>query len=77
MIHTTVGIYLNGEWRVNGVHSDYLQKHIWYNKRHRPGRALFVDGECVHRGYFDEEEIKEQQERIKHIHVNKDTAPYQ
>lgn len=53
-VHTTVGLYFNGEFAVNGVHPNDLEDHIEYNKTHRPGRALIVDGKIIHRGYWPE-----------------------
>lgn len=44
-IHTTIGLYLNGDYVVNGVLDDHLANHIKYNINNRWGRALFVDGE--------------------------------
>lgn len=56
-IHTTIGIYANGERVVNGCPSDELADHITYNIKMRPGRALFLDGYCIHRGYLNREDI--------------------
>lgn len=75
-IHTTIGVYNNGDMKINGVTSKYLQTHIQYNKDTRPGRALFVDGKCVHSGYLDEARVKELEKQLKDIKVTKDTAPY-
>jgi len=49
-IHTTVGLYPSGDYKVNGVDSEDLQGHIDYNTATRFGRALFVDGKCVYKG---------------------------
>ena len=64
MIHTTIGLYPNGDFKINGVRPEDLKDHIEYNKQHRWGRALFVDGKCVHNGYLSDEEIKKFQDRI-------------
>ena len=56
MIHTTVGVYLNGDYKTNGVESENLESHINYNKVYRFGRALLVDGKVVHLGYYKESE---------------------
>lgn len=59
MIHTTIGLYRNGDYVVNGVKAEHLETHIHYNIRCRGGRALFVDGKCVHTGYMTQEECDE------------------
>ncbi|WCK57022.1 hypothetical protein PP175_27930 (plasmid) [Aneurinibacillus sp. Ricciae_BoGa-3] len=48
MNHVTIGVYSNGEYKVNVVQGNHLQDHIEYNQTMRPGRALFVDGKCIH-----------------------------
>lgn len=75
-IHTTIGLYLNGDYVVNGVLDDHITDHIKYNINNRWGRALFVDGECVYTGYLSEEECKEFIENHKHIKMDKVTIPY-
>lgn len=55
-IHTTIGLYRNGDYVVNGVNEEYLETHIRYNISCRGGRALFVDGKCVHTGYMTQDE---------------------
>lgn len=77
-VHITIGIYPNGDYKVNGVLPEHLQDHIEYNKIYRFGRALMVDGELVYGGvsedgYFDE--IIESKD-LKNIRVSKCTAPY-
>lgn len=47
MIHTTIGIYPDGSYKVNGVKSEDLDSHIAYNQKYRPGRALLVDGKII------------------------------
>lgn len=49
-IHTTVGLYPNGDYKVNGVEAEHFLGHLAYNRKFRPGRALFVDGICVLKG---------------------------
>lgn len=75
-IHTTVGAYKNGGYKVNGVPDLFLEDHIEYNKTWRFGRALFVDGKCVYRGYLTKEECDKVEEDIKDIKREEDTAPY-
>lgn len=65
MIHTTIGLYSNGTFKMNGVEPDHLQSHIEYNKTFRWGRSLFVDGKCVYKGYQSDEEVKAFEKRIK------------
>ena len=76
MIHTTVGVYNNDSQKTNGVKSEDLAGHIWYNLNLRPGRAFFVDGYCLNKGYLDDERIEKLKEELKLIKVDKCTAPY-
>lgn len=46
-LHTTIGVYPNGDSVVNGVLPEHLDEHVEYNRSHRPGRALVVDGVTV------------------------------
>ena len=77
-IHTTIGVYADGSYKTNGVKHEHLKVHIEYNKTMRFGRALFVDGKCVHNGYLNSTEVKEFEEKIKKENIKKDkcTAPY-
>lgn len=78
MIHHTRGVYNNGEWKDNGVTSEHLASHIWYNLTMRPGRAFFVDGFCLNDGYLGSERTKaiEKELQANPIKMAKDTAPY-
>lgn len=76
MIHTTIGVYLNGDYRVNGVKSENLENHIEYNKTLRFGRALLVDGKVIHTGYYKTKDIPVLEEKFKDFKMEKDTAPY-
>jgi hypothetical protein len=62
--HHTVGVYNNDEYKENCVPSGELEQHVQYNIDMRPGRALFVDGKCVHRGYLSEERCKAWEEKL-------------
>jgi len=44
----------------------------------RFGRALFVDGKCVHNGFLTDEKIKDFEDRIKNENLKQDvcTVPY-
>lgn len=76
MIHTTIGIYSNGDYKVNGVKSENLAAHIAYNVRNRFGRALVVDGVCIYEGYYEIKDREKLEEIAKDIKREKDTAPY-
>ncbi|MBU2923034.1 hypothetical protein KO504_16920 [Winogradskyella psychrotolerans] len=79
MIHTTIGLYANGSFKINGVLPEHLTDHIQYNLDMRPGRSFFVDGKCKNKGYHTDQEIKEFEERIKNdikFKAVKCTAPY-
>jgi hypothetical protein len=77
-IHTTIGVYNNGDIKTNGVSEEHLETHIQYNLDYRPGRAFFVNGECLNKGYLDDERIAEYTEMFKDPKwiVTKCTAPY-
>lgn len=77
-MHVTVGIYNNNEYKYNIVEDEDLEKHIEYNKTFRFGRALFVDGKCVHKGYLSDERIKEWEKRISEMEfdMSHPTIPY-
>ena len=64
---TTVGVYSNLSYVVNGVLPEHLEDHIDYNKVMRFGRALLVDGKVVHTGYFSESDIPMLEEKFGHI----------
>jgi hypothetical protein len=76
VIHTTVGVYPNKSFRVNGVPDAHLNEHVEYNLRLRPGRILVVDGFIVHRGYnaLTDEEILNIVATV--TRPTKDTQPY-
>ncbi len=80
-IHTTIGVYANSDYKINGVESKHLASHIEYNKILRWGRALFVDGKCIHQGYLTKEECDAWEVKIKDnldkYTILKDTAPYE
>lgn len=76
-IHTTIGLYSNGDYVVNGVHEDHLNDHIKYNTTFRGGRALFVDGACVYTGYMTENQCYEfAAKTAANIKLEECTAPY-
>lgn len=75
-IYTTVGVYLNGDYKTNGVTPENIESHIEYNKTWRFGRALLVDGKVVHTGYYNESDIPMLEEKFGKIKIEKDTQPY-
>lgn len=76
-IHLTVGVYNDDSYKTNGVSDEHLESHIDYNLRSRPGRALFVDGECLNEGYLSKERCDEWAKKIKSWPVpTRCTAPY-
>lgn len=77
-IHTTIGVYPDLSFKMNGVSEDLLEQHVQYNRENRPGRALFVDSKCVLKGGLSEEQIiiHEQLFKAEKYKMNKDTRPY-
>ena len=77
-IYTTIGIYSDGTYKVNGVSEEKLQEHIKYNQTYRFGRALLVDGQIVNLGYFQRETLEGliQEKSLNKIKVQKDSCPY-
>ncbi|MCK5607538.1 hypothetical protein KAR91_36985 [Candidatus Pacearchaeota archaeon] len=76
MIHTTVGVYSDGSYKANGVKSEALAYHIWYNINFRPGRVFIVDGHCLHRAGLSQAESDKIVKKFEHIEYKMDTAPY-
>lgn len=74
MNHVTIGVYSNGEYKINIVKPKHLKDHIEYNKDFRPGRMLFVDGRYVCGGQFkteyQEKLIKEWEEKISNMKID-------
>lgn len=80
MIHTSIGLYANGDFKINGVISENLAGHIKYNRMFRPGRALIVDGHCVLSGMVSPEVIGIIENNFENGIIpkqTKDTAKYQ
>lgn len=79
-IYSSVGVYPNGDIKTNGVHENNILTHIGYNVFYRPGRALFIDGICVHKGSLSHEDIEKYRKMIgmtpEEFTFHKDTAPY-
>ena len=74
--HHTRGLYSNGEFVDNGVDPAHLAAHIKYNTVMRFGRALFIDGECVHRGYLSEAECQDMEAKLVGKNASRCTKPY-
>ncbi len=80
IIHTTIGVYPDGTFKINGVSEANLDAHIQYNLTNRWGRALFVDGNCIHKATLKDAQVviyeklfKSDIKYSRHI----DTQPYQ
>lgn len=76
MPFTTIGLYRDDTFKINGVKPEHLIDHINYNKVHRPGRALFLEGKCIYQAGFSSDVIKKFEEKIKDIKMEKVTIPY-
>ena len=69
-VFSTIGVYNSGNRQYNGVRPEHLKYHVEYNLTYRGGRALFVEGKCVHSGYLDSERISNlEKELAEHPHV--------
>lgn len=77
-LHTTIGLYPDLTFKMNGVHPEHLTGHVQFNKKFRPGRTLFVDGVCVHNGGIPDEVIKIHEQLFKSdkYKMKKSTVPY-
>lgn len=79
MIHTTIGIYNNGDYKVNGVPDINIAEHIKYNIHYRFGRALIVDGLIIYPGYFktfNNSRLLDIVNKLSNIKQTKNTQPY-
>lgn len=74
--HHTRGVYNNGEFKDNGVAPEDLDIHIEYNLTMRPGRAFFVDGVCLNRGYLSEERCRSIEAELVGVTASRCTRPY-
>lgn len=69
--HITVGVYIDGECKINIVAPEDLHGHVSYNLRSRFGRALFVDGKCIYDGcHLKEHQIKEWEAKIARMNID-------
>ena len=77
-MHVTVGVYMNGVYKVNIVRDEDLEDHIQYNKKFRFGRGLFLDGKCINQGYLSGEQVINWEKRISEMDfdLTHDTRPY-
>lgn len=77
--HFTVGVYANDSYKTNVVKDEHLEDHIEYNMKMRPGRAFFVDGECLFKGYLSDERIALWTKKIAEMKpdLSRSTEPYQ
>jgi len=68
--HITIGVYANGDHVVNIVRPEHLQDHIEYNKVMRFGRALFVDGQCLNKGYLSKDAVESWRNSISTMNID-------
>lgn len=64
-IYTTVGVYGNGEYVVNGVDIKDVSDHVKYNINTRTGRALFIEGVCIYHGFLPPTEVLKWEQKIQ------------
>lgn len=64
MVHTTIGVYKNSDYKINGVLPEDLVKHIKYNMLTRYERALIVDGEIKYLANWKEENLEKLIDRL-------------
>lgn len=80
MNHITVGVYKNGDYKINVVREEHLEDHILYNTTMRFGRALFVDGKCIYDGYLTPSECDAWEAKMpeitKDVNINKASEKY-
>ncbi len=77
MIHQSYGVYPNMGMVRNGVPTEHLKEHIAFNIKHRPGRALIVDGVCLFKGNLDQVKIDAAMIVImQQPYLGHDTQPY-
>lgn len=69
-MHITVGVYMNGKYKVNVVRDEDLEDHIEYNKTFRFGRGLFVDSKCINQGYLSGEQVRNWEKRISEMEID-------
>lgn len=74
MNHISVGIYASGQYVINIVKEKDLANHIEYNKTFRFGRALFVDGKCLNKGYLSDKDIAKWTDKIKNMNIDSTNA---
>ena len=74
MNHISVGVYANGDHIINIVRDEHIIGHIEYNQQFRPGRALFVNGECINKGYLKDESVDKWKEKIKEMNIDSSTS---
>lgn len=78
-VNHTRRVYNSGDYTDNGVRKEHLKDHIEYNKKYRPGTALFINGVCVNLGYLGKERCAKIEELIKglEIKITPSSLPYQ
>lgn len=63
--HKVVNVYTNEDFVIEEISKNKLIEHISYNKTMRFGRAIFVDGKCVHKGYLTKDQIKQWEVKLE------------
>lgn len=64
-IYSTIGVYNNGDRKLNGVILEDLINHIVYNLEMRHGRAFFLEGQCLNVGYLSLDRINDLESEFK------------
>jgi len=77
-VHTTIGVYPNGNYKINGVKPEHLKEHIKYNKTMRFGRALLVDGVIEYIGNWENDKLEKYiiLRKLRNIKLKMFTEPY-
>lgn len=76
VVYTTIGVYPNGEYVVNGVSEEDLKEHIEFNKMMRPGRGLMINGVFIWNGNIDETDIFKYTTKLSEIYMTKISTLY-
>ena len=74
-LHLCVGFYPDGTYVTNTVSNEKLRANVEYNRKNRPGRYYFVDGEYVCGQHFTAEYHKQFIETCKSRIVSLNLQP--
>lgn len=64
MIHKIKGVYADGREVNKIVESEKLALELEYDIFNRSGRALFLDGICIHKGFLNVNAIDKIEKRL-------------